>query len=262
MSVRISQLCPHKPAELRVEVEACIKRARVGGLRAFREGKPILEWDAKLRKMVATPLHDSCVVVFDSRERAERMAAALDGSMHLGATQVSAKLLRGKPTPATPPEPSMDAIYREAYAEKALRECDVSAFPALPEAGASLPVDPRVTAGEHLPATTHALPPPPRACVVCEDASSVVSSAAPTMLAGACRFCKAEGHFARAADGTPTCPALVRKLEREAEAEQAERALARQELVLAVQQRHAASTLVCSCRMSHGSQAAGSASAS
>jgi hypothetical protein len=52
--------------------------------------------------------------------------------------------------------------------------------------------------------------------VVSSVVGSVASSAARTTLAVACRFCKTEGHFARRLDGTPSCPALVRKLECEA----------------------------------------------
>ena len=52
--------------------------------------------------------------------------------------------------------------------------------------------------------------------MVSSGVGSVVSSAARTTLAVACRFCKTEGHFARRDDGTPSCPALVRKLECEA----------------------------------------------
>ena len=115
----------------------------------------------------------------------------------------------------------MDALYEEAQMEKALRERALSTFPPLPSAVPPLAVDPRVASGANLPAVaTHAIP-----CEsVSEDASSVVSSvvgsvassAARTTLAVTCRFCKTEGHFARRLDGTPSCPALVRKLECEA----------------------------------------------
>ena len=76
-SVRVSNIFPHQWAALHVEVESLVKSARIGGLRRIREGKPIMEWDSKLRRMVATPLHDSCLVVMDTRERAERLVHAL-----------------------------------------------------------------------------------------------------------------------------------------------------------------------------------------
>ena len=238
-SVRLSNLCPHKPVELRVEVESLVKRARVGGILCIKEGRPIQEWDATLRRMVATPLIDSCVIVFDTRARAERLAMTLDGLARLG-THVSAKLLHGKPTPAKQPE-RMDALYQEAYEEKALRERAFSAFPDLPIAAAPLAVDPRVLRRENVPGSTHVVPP---LLFASDDASSVVSSAARTTLVGTCRFCKAEGHFARLADGMPFCPVLVRKLEREAmqaeqlaEEERVERVIARKERALDAEER-------------------------
>ena len=218
-SVRVSNIFPHQWAALHVEVESLVKSARIGGLRRIREGKPIMEWDSKLRRMVATPLHDSCLVVMDTRERAERLVHALDGLARLG-TILRAALVKPTHTCSKPPEPSMDALYEEAHMEKALRERAITTFPPLPSAVPHLAVDPRVASGANLPAATHAIP-----CEsVSEDASSVVSSgigsvvssAARTTLAVACRFCKTEGHFARRVDGTPSCPALVRKLECEA----------------------------------------------
>jgi hypothetical protein len=219
-SVRVSNIFPHQWAALHVEVESLVKSARIGGLRRIREGKPIMEWDSKLRRMVATPLHDSCLVVMDTRERAERLVHALDGRATQQLTILRAALVKPTHTCSKPPKPSMDGLYEEAHMENALRERAITAFPPLPSAAPHLAVDPRVASGANLPAATHAIP-----CEsVSEDASSVVSSgvgsavssAARTTLAVACRFCKTEGHFARRLDGTPSCPALVRKLECEA----------------------------------------------
>ena len=238
-SVRVSNIFPHQWAALHVEVESLVKSARIGGLRRIREGKPIMEWDSKLRRMVATPLHDSCLVVMDTRERAERLVHALDGLARLG-TILRAALVKPTHTCSKPPEPSMDALYEEAHMEKALRERAITTFPPLPSAVPHLAVDPRVASGANLPAATHAIP-----CEsVSEDASSVVSSgigsvvssAARTTLAVACRFCKTEGHFARRVDGTPSCPVLVRKLECETAREAEKRAFARKELALARQE--------------------------
>jgi len=219
-SVRVSNIFSHQWAALHVEVESLVKSARIGGLRRIREGKPIMEWDSKLRRMVATPLHDSCLVVMDTRERAERLVHALDGRATQQLTILRAALVKPTHTCSKPPEPSMDGLYEEAHMEKALRERAITTFPPLPSAAPHFAVDPRVASGANLPAATHAIP-----CEsVSEDASSVVSSgvgsvvssAARTTLAVACRFCKTEGHFARRLDGTPSCPALVRKLECEA----------------------------------------------
>ena len=238
-TVRVSNICPHQWAALRVEVESLVKSARIKQPEKIREGKPIMKWDSKLRRMVATPLHDSCYVVMDTRERAERLVHALDGLARLG-THLRAALVRPTHTCSKPPEPSMDALYEEARMEKELRERALSMFPSLPSAVPPLAVDPRVASGANLPAAPHAIP-----CEsVSEDASSVVSwavgsvasSAARTTLAVACRFCKTEGHFARRVDGTPSCPVLVRKLECEAAREAEERAFARKELALARQE--------------------------
>ena len=239
-SVRVSNICPHQWAALRVEVKSLVNSARIGGLRRIREGKPIMKWDSKLRRWVATPLHDSCLVVMDTRERAERLVHALNGLARLG-THLRAALVKPTHTCSNRPEPSMDALYEEAQMEKAMRERALSTFPPLPSAVPPLAVDPRVASGANLPAVaTHAIP-----CEsVSEDASSVVSSvvgsvassAARTTLAVTCRFCKTEGHFARRVDGTPSCPVLVRKLECEAAREAEERAFARKELALARQE--------------------------
>jgi hypothetical protein len=201
-TVRITNIVPSTEALVELDVRVLIRAHRIGGL--LRVGVPLDAPRDRDGKKLEVPRErwtaTRAFVVFNTIERAERAAAALDGLAHVGSILIARRQGGGTQSTAK--------VDQAATATTTATQLQPDDFPELPifrqQPSAETAEWPR--RGPHpvfrLPAED-----------VLSTAPSDELSNAPTA-AAQCRYCKAIGHVARS-KGAICCPVLKDKVEQE-----------------------------------------------